>query len=86
MRCWQGSGPDWKGGWVEWWVAAADWAGREAFGGREAWVESTSITEGLAWDRLGSTSMEVWLHPGEVASGLESPWEVLNILAMSLHI
>jgi len=47
-------------------------------------VGSTSIAEGLAWDGLGSTSMEVWLHPGEVAAGLGSPWEVLNILAMLL--
>jgi len=46
-------------------------------------VESTSIAGGLAWDRLGFMSMAVWLHPGEVAAGLELPWEVLNILAMS---
>jgi len=46
-------------------------------------VESTSIAGGLAWDGLGSTSMAVWLHPGEVAAGLELPWEVLNILVMS---
>jgi len=41
------------------------------------------MAEGLAWDGFGSTSMEVWLHPGEVAEGLGSLWEVLNILAMS---
>jgi len=46
-------------------------------------VGSTSIAEGLAWDGLGSMSMEVWLHPGEVAAGLGSLWEVLNILEMS---
>jgi len=41
------------------------------------------MAEGLAWDGFGSTSMEVWLCPGEVAVGLGSLWEVLNILEMS---
>jgi len=45
-------------------------------------VGSTSIAEGLAWDGLGSTSMEVWLHPEEVVVALGSPQEVLNILEM----
>jgi len=47
-------------------------------------VESTSIAEKLAWDGLGSTSMEVWSHPGEVTTRLESPWDDLNIFAMLL--